>query len=448
MTSWDRDFPTYSYEDRDVVLAEYRSAVQTVDSEEKLFANATNLAAVVAAGFGSVAVGSSGTSLDNVFPFTNGRIAALTAIVVLVSVYSLVTLSYFADRRKPITYAKRKIIVLRRMLGLSYGSSQLALPNNRLEAADMPHKIRLFPGWFSYVTYPFWIISVFSSVILWFLGGRLITATTLYASLPDVSLRILIATVGTWLLVTALFYRYLLYDTHENLYLSFARPLSSLLRLGLIKNVEFAIYETHRAVQEHQRKNIDLDQFYDVLIFIEDRKFRTHSGVSLKALARAFLGYLGLKRRSGGSTLTQQLARTLLVTEFPKALRRKLAEFPLAFWVEAVFEKGEILDLHLVSVRFAHNANGIIDALKHYFGSIEIDVAESHVFFLVERISNVNDKVLSSKIDDTLKQSIDHGVIDNDTPEEVIKIYRDMVKKGKLSPRDTDSFRRLIDNWA
>lgn len=448
MSSWHRDFPTYSYEERDIVVSEYESAVQTVDSEEKLFANATNLAAVVAAGFGSVAVGSSGASFGNIFPFTNGKVAALTAIVVLVLTYSLVTLSYFADRRKSITYAKRKIVVLRRMLGLSYGSLQLALPNNRLEAADIPHKIRLFPGWFSYVTYPFWIISVFSSVILWFLGGRVITATSFNESFPYAGLGILITGVGTWLFVTAIFYRYLLYDTHENLYLSFAKSLAFFLRLSLVGNVEFSVYEARRAVQEHRRKDIDLDQFYSILLFIEDRQFRSHPGVSVRALIRAALGYLGWKRRSGGSTLTQQLARTLLVTDFKKTLRRKIVEFPLALWTESIFEKEEILNLHLVSVRFAYDSNGVLDALKYYFGDIDIDITYAHVFFLIERISNIKDNILASKIDDTLQQAVDSEVISCKTAKNVVKIYSRMSENEKLTPRDYESFQRLIDKWA
>ena len=261
-------------------------------------------------------------------------------------------------------------------------------------------------------------------------------------------LQILLFIIGAWVFSTGLLYRYLLYDTHGNIWLSLAEQIASLLRLGLIGNTESAVYEANRAVEEHKRQNVHLTKFYDILIFVEDRKFRSHRGISLKALARALLGYLGYKRHSGGSTLTQQLARTLLVMEFQKTLRRKLVELPLAFWAERAFGKDQILDLYLASVRYARNANGILDALKHYFGGIEIEITEAHVFFLVERVSNIQDKILASKIDDTLRQAVEHEVIDRDTAKQVVEIYCDMVERKKLHPQDTASFQRLITNWT
>lgn len=448
MSSWEEDFPSYSYEGRDILVKEYESAVQTVDSEERLFANAANLSAAVAAGFGSVAIGFSGGDLGSGLPFEHAEALALLAIVTPVVIYSFATLSYFTGRRKSITYAKRKIVVLRRMLGLSYGSPQLALPSDRLEATDMPFSIRVFPGWLSYVTYPFWIVVAFSSVIFWFVGGRLLAATDMGSSIPGTEAQFLLIAIGIWIFLAALFFRYGLYDTHGNFWLSLAEGSARFLRLQLIGNPESAVYRAHRAVAEHDRQNIDLSKFYDILVFVEDRRFESHPGVSLRALVRVLLGYMGYRRRSGGSTITQQLARTLLVIDFKKTVRRKLIEFPLAFWAESAFEKDKILDLYLVSVRYAYGVNGTLAALKHYFGDIDTEITKAHVFFLVERVSNIRDQILAPKIDDTLRQTVKHNVIERDTARQVVGIYCDMIESGKLWPQDPESFQRLVANWG
>ena len=80
--------------------------------------------------------------------------------------FTVITLKYFADRQRSILFATRKVIILRRMLGLTYGSMQLILPNWRIEGADQPLSVKLFPGWFTYVAYPFYILSIMSSIVI------------------------------------------------------------------------------------------------------------------------------------------------------------------------------------------------------------------------------------------------------------------------------------------
>src|SRR3972149_2528008 len=157
-TGWKQHFPTYSFKERDIVLEEYRTAAKSLESEERVFLNASNIAVVAGAGLGSLAVG----ALD---PLTRALSAvarpeiALLALLFLTTAFAYITIRYFADRQRAVVFAARKVIVLRRMLGLSYGPLQLVLPNWRIEGADEPFAVRLFPGWSTYVTYPYYALA-------------------------------------------------------------------------------------------------------------------------------------------------------------------------------------------------------------------------------------------------------------------------------------------------
>ncbi len=69
----------------------------------------------------------------------------------------------------------------------------------------------------------------------------------------------------------------------------------------------------------------------------------------------------------GGSTLTQQLAKNLFLTQ-ERTFSRKLQEVVLALWLEHKFTKTEILDLYLNRVYFGAGAYGVEAAAQRYFG--------------------------------------------------------------------------------
>jgi penicillin-binding protein 1A len=103
-------------------------------------------------------------------------------------------------------------------------------------------------------------------------------------------------------------------------------------------------------------------------IAIEDRRFRSHFGVDPLGLARAvFVNLSSMSIREGGSTLTQQLAKNLYLTE-KRTILRKLDELVLALWLEATFSKDEILELYLNRVYFGAGAYGVEAAAQRYFG--------------------------------------------------------------------------------
>lgn len=103
-------------------------------------------------------------------------------------------------------------------------------------------------------------------------------------------------------------------------------------------------------------------------IAIEDKRFHDHFGLDLyglgRAMARNALGSGGLQ---GGSTLTQQLAKNLFLTQ-ERTLSRKAQEAILALWLERNYSKDHILELYLNRVYFGSGAYGIEAAAQKYFG--------------------------------------------------------------------------------
>src|SRR6266436_1765062 len=103
-------------------------------------------------------------------------------------------------------------------------------------------------------------------------------------------------------------------------------------------------------------------------IAIEDRRFYSHYGVDPIGIARAAVtNILHRGVSQGGSTLTQQLAKNLFLTQ-ERTLQRKLQEVELALWLERKHSKSEILELYLNRVYFGSGAYGVEAAAQRYFG--------------------------------------------------------------------------------
>ena len=103
------------------------------------------------------------------------------------------------------------------------------------------------------------------------------------------------------------------------------------------------------------------------LIAIEDRRFYSHWGIDPRGIARALSRNLAAGATvQGGSTLTQQLAKTSFLSP-DRSIARKLQEVAIAFWLEVRLSKNEILQRYLSSVYFGDGAYGIRAASRVYF---------------------------------------------------------------------------------
>mgnify|MGYP002401766949 CR=1 FL=1 len=106
----------------------------------------------------------------------------------------------------------------------------------------------------------------------------------------------------------------------------------------------------------------------NAFVAIEDRRFYSHYGIDPLGIFRAIVrDVLRRGASQGGSTLTQQLAKNLFLTQ-ERTLSRKAQEAVLALWLEHKYSKKQILDLYLNRVYFGAGAYGVEGAAQRYFG--------------------------------------------------------------------------------
>ncbi|MBI5018822.1 transglycosylase domain-containing protein [Candidatus Gottesmanbacteria bacterium] len=106
----------------------------------------------------------------------------------------------------------------------------------------------------------------------------------------------------------------------------------------------------------------------DATIAIEDKTFYQHSGINpIGGVVRALYASVLNKKLQGGSTITQQLVKSALLTP-ERTVTRKLKEFLLAPTVELLYSKDKILEMYLNTVPYGGTAWGIETAAEKYFG--------------------------------------------------------------------------------
>src|SRR4051812_19179640 len=110
------------------------------------------------------------------------------------------------------------------------------------------------------------------------------------------------------------------------------------------------------------------DIMKDAMVAVEDKRFRSHIGVDPIGLARAAKVRVSKGRwTQGGSTITQQLARNIFLTN-SRTFGRKMREGVLALALERRFSKNQTLELYLNRVYFGGGAYGIDAASRRFFG--------------------------------------------------------------------------------
>jgi penicillin-binding protein 1C len=119
----------------------------------------------------------------------------------------------------------------------------------------------------------------------------------------------------------------------------------------------------------------------DATIAIEDQQFYTEPAFDIKGILRAlFVDITTHSFAEGGSTLTQQLARTAFLT-LDQTISRKIREFILAVKLNEYYSKDQILALYLNEVPYGPNISGVGEASMDYFGvSVDqLNIAQSAV---------------------------------------------------------------------
>ncbi len=118
----------------------------------------------------------------------------------------------------------------------------------------------------------------------------------------------------------------------------------------------------------------------EATIAIEDKDFYTHQGFSRTGIVRALINTLFLGQFQGGSTLTQQLVKNVLLTQ-ERTLPRKMKEAILAIQIERKYTKDEILLMYLNEAPYGGTAVGVEAAAGYYFDkpARELSLVESAI---------------------------------------------------------------------
>jgi 1A family penicillin-binding protein len=129
--------------------------------------------------------------------------------------------------------------------------------------------------------------------------------------------------------------------------------------------------------EDERRTPIKIDEvplyLKQATVAIEDKNFYTHSGFDLLGTIRGLSRLFTRGYAQGGSTLTQQLVKNVLLTS-ERSVLRKLKEFVLAVQIERKYSKDEILQMYLNEAPYGGNARGVETASEIYFGKSAKDL--------------------------------------------------------------------------
>ena len=138
-------------------------------------------------------------------------------------------------------------------------------------------------------------------------------------------------------------------------------------------NIQFIIEKNKSGIQFKQVIHTIPIPFQDMpdyliaaLITMEDRTFFNHFGISSMSIARPIKNYLDGNRITGGSTITQQLAKNLFYSS-NGSLLRKYKEALHAIKISYYFSKEQVLEMYLNRIYFGNGAHGIEAASRLYF---------------------------------------------------------------------------------
>ena len=145
--------------------------------------------------------------------------------------------------------------------------------------------------------------------------------------------------------------------------------------IAKLKNESYSkIYDhNHSVVEVIGKDKKEYVEYEDIppllvnaLVSIEDKNFFTHPGIDPKGMVEAFVHNIFSKNKHGGSTLTQQLIKNIMLTN-EQTYKRKIQEAYLALQLEQQLSKEEIITLYFNSVYFEQTTPGVVYASRRYF---------------------------------------------------------------------------------
>ncbi|NOY15069.1 MAG: PBP1A family penicillin-binding protein [bacterium] len=173
---------------------------------------------------------------------------------------------------------------------------------------------------------------------------------------------------------------------------------------------------------DENREPVRLDEvplfLRQATIATEDQNFYKHPGFDLKGIVRAFVKTVFFGQVQGGSTLTQQLVKNVLLSS-ERTLPRKIKELILTVQIEKKYSKDEILQMYLNEAPYGGQAWGVKAAAYQYFGKEvkDLNLAESTILAGLPQSPtrySQNFKLLKARQKHVLKRMVEDGYITKD----------------------------------
>ncbi|WP_129791126.1 transglycosylase domain-containing protein [Sphingosinicella sp. CPCC 101087] len=165
----------------------------------------------------------------------------------------------------------------------------------------------------------------------------------------------------------------------------------------------------------------------EAFIAIEDRRFYSHIGIDPWGISRAMVRNLRAGRvREGGSTISQQLAKTSFLSP-ERTAARKLQEALITLWLEVWLSKEEILSRYLSNVYFGDNVYGLRAAARHYFDSEPDELTVAQAAMLAGIVNAPSRLAPTNNLDGAQERSR--------------LVMREMVQAGFLTEEEHDEIR-------
>lgn len=181
---------------------------------------------------------------------------------------------------------------------------------------------------------------------------------------------------------------------------------------------------------DENRKFTPLEEIPEYLrqatIAVEDKDFYNHQGFDLMGMLRGASRLVTRGRAQGGSTLTQQLVKNVLLTT-ERRVSRKIREFVLSVRIESRFDKDEILQMYLNEAPYGGTAWGVAAASEMYYGKDvgELNLAESVILAGLPqaptRYSPYNSDGYIDRAKQVARRMKEDGYIDEETEEALLE---------------------------
>ena len=186
----------------------------------------------------------------------------------------------------------------------------------------------------------------------------------------------------------------------------------------------------------------------NAFIAVEDARFFQHKGIDFLGIVRAFFKNIKARRiEQGGSTITQQVTKSLLLKNPARTYKRKVREALLSLQIEKEFSKDKILYLYLNQIYMGHGLYGIEAASEVYFGkeTRELNTAESALLAGLAQAPSRDDPIkhfnrakLRQKY--VLERMKDEGFINDKHFKEALKTKLTITSEKEQYPKNAPYF--------